>query len=106
MMVEPTESESMQELDRFINSLISILGELEDIKNGKADKVDNVIANAPHTAPEVSADEWKHAYTRKQAAYPLEWIASNKFWPYVSKIDSGYGDRNLVCTCAPIEDYM
>ncbi|HSA04344.1 MAG TPA: aminomethyl-transferring glycine dehydrogenase [Tenuifilaceae bacterium] len=106
LMVEPTESESMQELDRFINSLISILGELEDIKNGKADKVDNVIANAPHTAPEVSADEWKHAYTRKQAAYPLEWIASNKFWPYVSKIDSGYGDRNLVCTCAPIEDYM
>ncbi|HPV57258.1 MAG TPA: aminomethyl-transferring glycine dehydrogenase subunit GcvPB, partial [Tenuifilaceae bacterium] len=106
LMVEPTESESMQELDRFIDSLISILGELEDIKNGKADKVDNVIANAPHTAPEVSADEWKHAYTRKQAAYPLEWIASNKFWPYVSKIDSGYGDRNLVCTCAPIEDYM
>ncbi len=105
LMVEPTESESMQELDRFVDAMISILGELEDIKAGKADKADNVIANAPHTATEVSADEWKHAYTRQKAAYPLPWIAANKFWPYVTKIDSGYGDRNLVCTCAPIEDY-
>jgi len=106
LMVEPTESESKQELDRFIESLVSILGELEDIRNGKADKADNVIANAPHTAPEVSADVWKHTYTRQSAAYPLPWIAANKFWPYVSKIDSGYGDRNLVCTCAPNEDYL
>lgn len=106
LMVEPTESESKQELDRFIESLISIIAELEEIKAGKADSTDNVIANAPHTAPEVSADEWNHKYTRQKAAYPLAWIASNKFWPYVSKIDSGYGDRNLVCTCAPMEDYM
>lgn len=106
LMVEPTESESKQELDRFIESLVSILGELEDIRNGKADKTDNLVANAPHTAPEVSADDWKHAYTRQSAAYPLPWIAANKFWPFVSKIDSGYGDRNLVCTCAPIEDYL
>jgi len=106
LMVEPTESESKQELDRFIEMMIAIKGELEDIKNGKADKTDNLIANAPHTAPEVTADEWKHAYSRQQAAYPLPWVMQNKFWPYVSKIDAGYGDRNLVCTCAPIEDYM
>lgn len=106
LMVEPTESESKQELDRFVDMMIAIKGELEDIRNGKADKTDNLIANAPHTAPEVTADEWKHAYSRQQAAYPLPWVMQNKFWPYVSKIDAGYGDRNLVCTCAPIEDYM
>jgi len=107
LMVEPTESESKQELDRFIEAMISILAELEDIKAGKnATPTDNLVLNAPHTAPEVSADEWHHPYSRQKAAYPLTWIASNKFWPYVSKIDSGYGDRNLVCTCAPIEDYL
>ena len=106
LMVEPTESESMQELDRFVEMMIAIKGELEDIKNGKADKTDNLIANAPHTAPEVTADEWKHAYSRQQAVSPLPWVMQNKFWPFVSKIDSGYGDRNLVCTCEPIENYM
>ncbi|HPD95730.1 MAG: aminomethyl-transferring glycine dehydrogenase [Bacteroidales bacterium] len=106
LMVEPTESESKQELDRFVDMMISIKAELEDIKNGVADKTDNVVINAPHTAAEASADEWKHAYTRQKAAYPLPWIYQNKFWPYVSKIDAGYGDRNLVCTCAPIEEYM
>jgi len=106
LMVEPTESESKQELDRFCDTLIQIMKELEEIKDGKADKVDNVVKNAPHTSPEISADEWKHAYGRQKAAYPLPWIAANKFWPYVSKIDSGYGDRNLVCSCAPIEDYL
>jgi len=106
LMVEPTESESMQELDRFVEMMIAIKGELEDIKNGKADKTDNLIANAPHTAPEVTADEWKHTYSRQQAVSPLPWVMQNKFWPFVSKIDSGYGDRNLVCTCEPIENYM
>lgn len=106
LMVEPTESESKQELDRFVDTLIQIKNELEEIKEGKADKVDNVLKNAPHTAVEVSADEWKHAYGRQKAAFPLPWIAGNKFWPAVSKIDSGYGDRNLVCTCAPIEEYL
>ena len=106
LMVEPTESESKQELDRFCDTLIQIMKELEEIKEGKADKIDNVVKNAPHTSPEISADEWKHSYGRQKAAYPLPWIAANKFWPYVSKIDSGYGDRNLVCSCAPIEDYL
>jgi glycine dehydrogenase len=106
LMVEPTESESKQELDRFVDTLIEIKKELEEIKDGKADKVDNVLKNAPHTAPEVSADEWKHVYGRQKAAFPLPWIAANKFWPFVSKIDSGYGDRNLVCSCAPIEEYL
>jgi len=106
LMVEPTESESKQELDRFVDTLISIKQELEEIKDGKADKVDNVVKNAPHTVSEVCADEWKHAYGRQKAAFPLPWIAGNKFWPSVGKIDSGYGDRNLVCTCAPIEEYL
>lgn len=105
LMVEPTESESKQELDRFVEMMVAIKSELEEIKDGKADKADNVIANAPHTALEVSADEWNHPYTRSKAAYPLSWVAPNKFWPWVSKIDAGYGDRNLVCTCAPIEEY-
>ncbi len=106
LMVEPTESESKQELDRFVDTLIEIKRELDDIKNGKADKVDNVLKNAPHTAVEVSADEWKHVYGRQKAAFPLPWIAGNKFWPAVGKIDSGYGDRNLVCTCTLIEEYL
>jgi len=106
LMVEPTESESKQELDRFVDTLIEIKKELEEIKEGKADKVDNVLKNAPHTAPEVTGDEWKHPYGRQKAAYPLPWIAANKYWPTVSKIDSGFGDRNLVCSCAPIEEYL
>ena len=106
LMVEPTESESKQELDRFCDTMIVIKNELEEIKNGKADKVDNVLKNAPHTAAEVTADEWNHAYSRQKAAFPLPWIAANKFWPSVAKIDSGYGDRNLVCSCAPIEEYL
>jgi glycine dehydrogenase len=106
LMVEPTESESVQELDRFVDTMIEIRKELDEIKDGKADKEDNVIKNAPHTMHEVSANEWTHAYDRQKAAFPLPWVASNKFWPTVGKIDSGYGDRNLVCTCAPIEDYL
>ncbi len=106
LMVEPTESESKQELDRFADAMICIKKELEEIKDGKADKDDNVLKNAPHTVVKVSANEWNHAYDRQKAAFPLPWIAFNKFWPTVSKIDSGYGDRNLVCSCAPIEEYM
>ena len=106
LMVEPTESESLQELDRFIEAMIEIKKELDEIKDGKADKEDNVVKNAPHTVIEVTADEWSHSYSRQKAAYPLSWLASNKFWPAVGKIDSGYGDRNLVCSCAPIEEYL
>ena len=96
LMVEPTESESLEELDRFIDALISIKRECEEIRDGKADKVDNVVKMAPHTADEVCADNWSHPYSREKAAYPLEWIRENKFWPYVSRVDNGYGDRNLV----------
>lgn len=106
LMVEPTESESVQELDRFAEAMISIKKEMEAIKNGQADKDDNVLKNAPHTADEVTADEWSHQYGRQQAAYPLTWIRENKFWPFVARVDDGYGDRNLVCTCAPISEYQ
>ncbi|MDR2292114.1 MAG: aminomethyl-transferring glycine dehydrogenase [Prevotellaceae bacterium] len=99
LMVEPTESESLSELDKFVDALIKIKQECEDIKSGKADACDNVLKMAPHTAVELCADEWTHKYSRKQAAFPAEWIKENKFFPYVSKIDNGYGDRNLVCTC-------
>ncbi len=106
LMVEPTESESKQELDRFAETMIAIKMELEDIKSGKADKTDNVLKNAPHTVTEVTGNDWNHSYDRQKAAFPLPWLGLNKYWPTVSRIDSGYGDRNLVCSCAPIEDYL
>ncbi|HNQ68521.1 MAG TPA: aminomethyl-transferring glycine dehydrogenase [Bacteroidales bacterium] len=106
LMVEPTESESKQELDRFIETMKSIKNECEAIKSGKFDREDNPIKNAPHTQIELTSSEWNHKYSREQAAFPLQWIKENKFWPYVGKIDNGYGDRNLVCTCDPIETYM
>ena len=102
LMVEPTESESLQELDRFIEAMISIYNEIYEIKNGLADENDNVLKNAPHTAQVVISDDWNHKYNRTKAAYPLKWIAENKFFPTVSRIDDAYGDRNLVCTCAPL----
>jgi glycine dehydrogenase len=106
LMVEPTESESKEELDRFVEAMASILGEIKDIKEGKADKADNLLKNAPHTAVEVTGDEWNHAYDRSKAAFALPWVAANKFWPGCARVDDGYGDRNLVCTCAPITDYL
>jgi len=105
LMVEPTESESLSELDKFIDALKTIWNEIAEVKNGKADREDNVLHNAPHTAREVTATEWKHKYPREKAAYPLRWVAENKFWPSVGRVDDGYGDRNLVCTCAPIDSY-
>jgi glycine dehydrogenase len=105
LMVEPTESESLRELDRFISALKSIWDEIQEIKDGKADKLDNVLRNAPHTMQVVTSDEWNHSYDRSKAAFPLKWIAENKFWPSVGRLDDGYGDRNLVCTCDPIEFY-
>lgn len=106
LMIEPTESESKEEIDRFIEALVSIKEEIMEIKNGAADAKDNLLKNAPHTALEVSHDNWEHAYSRIRAAYPLDWITQNKFWPAVARVDDGYGDRNLVCTCAPISDYL
>jgi glycine dehydrogenase len=105
LMVEPTESESLQELDKFIEALKSVWNEIQEVKEGKADKVDNVLHNAPHTAKMITSDEWNHQYTRQKAAYPLKWVVENKFWPTAGRIDDGYGDRNLICTCAPIDAY-
>jgi glycine dehydrogenase len=98
LMIEPTESESLAEMERFIQALIFIKEECVAVKEGKFDAVDNPLKMAPHTAAEVADDTWTHAYPRKQAAHPLSWISENKFWPHVSRVDNGYGDRNLVTT--------
>ena len=105
LMVEPTESESLQEMDRFIEAMKGIFEEIKEIETGDADKADNVLKNAPHPAYSVVSDNWEHAYGREKAAYPLEWIRENKFWIDVARIDDAYGDRNLICTCTPIEEY-
>ncbi|MHC1733256.1 MAG: aminomethyl-transferring glycine dehydrogenase [Bacteroidales bacterium] len=105
LMVEPTESEPKAELDRFIDAMKSIWMEIDEVRKGEADKADNVLKNAPHTAAAVISDGWKHAYPREKAAFPLPWVVENKFWPTVGRVDNGYGDRNLVCTCAPIDSY-
>ena len=106
LMVEPTESESKVELDRFCDAMISIRKEIKEIEEGKFEKTDNVIKNAPHTCKSVVSDNWKKPYSREKAAFPLNWVRDNKFWPSVGKVDNAYGDRNLVCSCAPIEAYM
>lgn len=106
LMVEPTESEPKEEMDRFIEALKTIREEMIEVGEGKADKADNVLKNAPHTHKVVTMDEWTHAYPRSKAAYPLAWIAENKFWPQVGRVDDGYGDRNLICTCDPLYDYI
>jgi glycine dehydrogenase len=105
LMVEPTESESLYELDRFVQAMISIHNEIMEIKDGKSDPADNVLKNAPHTAEEIASSNWSHPYSREKAAYPLPWIADNKFWPSVARIDDAYGDRNLLCSCTPLEEY-
>jgi glycine dehydrogenase len=105
LMVEPTESESLQELDRFIDAMKSIYSEIIEVKDGIADENDNVLRNAPHPACDLLANEWNHKYTREKAAYPLKWVADNKFFPTISRIDDAFGDRNLICTCAPMESY-
>lgn len=106
IMIEPTESESKAELDRFCDALISIRKEIEEIETGKVDKKDNVLKNAPHTLAEITKDDWSHSYSRKKAAFPLPYILQHKFWPTVGRVDNAYGDRNLVCACPPIESYV
>ena len=103
MMIEPTESESIAELDRFCDAMISIR---EEIKNATKDDENNPLKNAPHTQEMLTSDDWTLPYTRKQAAFPLAYISENKFWPTVRRVDDAYGDRNLICSCSPIEDYM
>ena len=105
LMVEPTESESKEELDRFCATMISIRKEIDEIIIGLADKQDNVLKNAPHTAKALITDDWKHSYSREKAAYPLKSLRENKFWPSVGRIDNAAGDRNLICACPPIESY-
>jgi len=105
MMIEPTESESRVELDRFCDALISIRHEIQAVVNGRADAKDNVLKNAPHTAEVVTADQWTHPYSREQAAYPLPYLREHKVWPSVSRIDNPYGDRNLMCSCPPVEAF-
>ncbi|MFN8244600.1 MAG: aminomethyl-transferring glycine dehydrogenase [Ferruginibacter sp.] len=106
IMVEPTESEDKAELDRFCEALISIHHEIKAIEEGKADKVNNALKNAPHTQAVVCANEWTHPYTREEAAFPLAYLTRNKFWPSIGRINNTFGDRNLVCTCEPTESYM
>jgi glycine dehydrogenase len=105
LMVEPTESESLRELDKFIDALKSIWNEIVEVREGKADREDNVLRNAPHTVKVITANNWIHSYERQRAAFPLKWVEENKFWPSVGRVDDGYGDRNLVCTCDPIDSY-
>jgi glycine dehydrogenase len=105
MMIEPTESEPKEELDRFCEALISIRREVEQIASGNLDKENNVLKNAPHTAEQICSDQWNRPYSRESAAYPLQSLKENKFWPPVGRINNPYGDKNLVCTCAPTQDY-
>jgi glycine dehydrogenase len=105
LMVEPTESEDQGELDRFCDAMIQIRAEIEDVIAGRADARDNVLKNAPHTAAAVAASDWPHPYSREQAVFPLPWVRAKKFWPSVGRIDNPYGDRNLFCSCPPVEEF-
>ena len=97
--------EPKEELDRFIEALVEIRNEIREVEEGKADKEENVLKKAPHTAAVITADEWTRPYSRQKAAYPLPYVKDAKFWPSVSRVDNAYGDRNLVCSCLPIEEY-
>ena len=103
LMIEPTESENKEELDRFCDAMISIR---EEIKNASKENPNNVLKNAPHTLAMVTANDWDFPYTREEAAFPIDYIQDNKFWPSVRRVDDAYGDRNLICSCAPIKDFM
>jgi glycine dehydrogenase len=105
LMIEPTESESLRELDRFIDALNQIYCEIREVEQGLADAEDNVLKNAPHTAFVVAGDVWSHPYSRQKAAWPLDWIRENKFWVPVGRVDNAWGDRNLICTCGSPEEY-
>ena len=106
LMVEPTESEAKDELDRFCEALIQIRAEIQAVIDGKADRRDNVLKNAPHTAGAIAADDWSHPYSREEAAFPLPFVRANKHWPSVGRIDNPYGDRNLMCSCPPVAEYV
>lgn len=105
LMIEPTESESKAELDRFCDAMITIRAEIQDIIEGRMPQDDNLLKNAPHTADAVTAAEWPHPYSREQAVFPAAWVRAAKFWPSVARIDNAYGDRNLICACPPMSSY-
>lgn len=105
LMIEPTESESLAELDKFTDAMLKIYDEIKEIENGIADKTNNVLMNAPHPEYEIVGDDWNHPYSRQKAAYPAPWVAENKFWINVARVDNAYGDRNLVCACRPVSDW-
>ena len=105
LMIEPTESESREELDRFCEAMIAIREEIREIEEGRADREDNPLRRAPHTAEALMDGDWDRSYTREKAAYPCDWVRERKFWPAVGRIDNAYGDRHLVCTCS-VEDYL
>ena len=104
-MVEPTESESLEELDRFAEAMLSIREEIAALERGEADMEDNVLKMAPHTVEEATASEWTHPYSREKAVYPVRDLRANKFWSSVARVDNAYGDRNLVCSCPPMSAF-
>jgi glycine dehydrogenase len=106
LMVEPTESESKAELDRFCDAMIAIRTEIAEIEAGKADPLDNPLKNAPHTLDMILDEDWNHPYSRERACRPAPWTKNHKFWPSVARVDNAGGDRNLVCTCPPVESYV
>jgi glycine dehydrogenase len=105
MMIEPTESESLEELDRFCDAMVAIRGEISAIEENRTDLEDNLLRNAPHTAEALLVEKWPHSYSRETAAFPVPWIREQKYWPPVGRIDGAYGDRNLVCICPPVEEH-
>jgi glycine dehydrogenase len=105
LMVEPTESESKEELDRFCDAMIAIREEIRAVEEGRADKSNNLLKNAPHTAQRISSDDWDYPYSRQEAAYPLPYLKDYKFWPPVARVDNTYGDRNLICSCVSTSDF-
>ncbi len=105
LMIEPTESEPKEELDRFCEALVRIREEIRRVESGEIDKIDNVLKGAPHTAGAIARDDWPHKYGREEAAFPAAWVREHKFWPGVARIDNPYGDRNLVCACPPVDAY-
>jgi glycine dehydrogenase len=105
MMIEPTESEAKPELDRFVEAMVKIREEIREIEAGRADRKNNLLKNAPHTAEMIAADAWDFPYGRSRAVFPDDWIREGKFWPAVARIDNVYGERNLVCACPPTESY-
>jgi glycine dehydrogenase len=105
LMIEPTESESKEELDRFCDALIAIREEIREIEEGRASREQNLLSNAPHTLEQVISDGWNRPYPRERAAYPSHAVREHKIWPTVGRIDSAYGDRNLMCVCPPVEAY-